>query len=342
MYFLPNSLISFMPSPSIEPGILLAGVEAERNGAEQRPGRILADVVVRARYGPSRRCRSARRRAPAGRARSRRRRRPGSETCCRLLRRRIWRSVSQAPKSVSSDFGQLAVRRHLISGMDCAMAGAATADAAIPAPATLRNSRRFMGVFLLISRAPVLRDAMARLGEVETLGAAPGKFAVRLSSGNGARKGGRPATCCSFTVQRRRKAPSSDGCRRRPGTSRVAGKAISTVSPGSWAPESKSSAGSNIRTLWVRVSLLTIHSRPPRASATWPGWNVLSSCDTVLTCSAGAVGPLSTGTILSGSAGAASLVSVPRNAMRSARSASDSSSPRVEVLGQGRPVDRCR
>jgi|SRR6516162_3744065 hypothetical protein len=33
---------------------------------------------------------------------------------------------------VSSDFGQLAVNRHLIVGVDWAMAGAATADAAIP------------------------------------------------------------------------------------------------------------------------------------------------------------------------------------------------------------------
>jgi hypothetical protein len=30
------------------------------------------------------------------------------------------------------------------------MAGAATADAAMPAPVTLRKSRRFMGVFLHI------------------------------------------------------------------------------------------------------------------------------------------------------------------------------------------------
>ena len=51
---------------------------------------------------------------------------------------------------VSSDFGQLAVNRHLTSGIDCATAGAASADAAIPAAPTLRNSRRFMDMFLLI------------------------------------------------------------------------------------------------------------------------------------------------------------------------------------------------
>jgi hypothetical protein len=45
---------------------------------------------------------------------------------------------------VSSDFGQLAVNRHLNSGIDCAMAGAAIVDVAIPTPAALRNSRRFM------------------------------------------------------------------------------------------------------------------------------------------------------------------------------------------------------
>jgi predicted RNase H-like nuclease len=45
---------------------------------------------------------------------------------------------------VSSYFGQLAVSRHLISGIDCATAGAATADVARPSPAAFRNSRRFM------------------------------------------------------------------------------------------------------------------------------------------------------------------------------------------------------
>src|SRR6516162_842246 len=51
---------------------------------------------------------------------------------------------SHPPKSVSSDFGQLAVNRHFSSGIDWAMAGAAIADVASPPPAALRNSRRFM------------------------------------------------------------------------------------------------------------------------------------------------------------------------------------------------------
>ena len=47
---------------------------------------------------------------------------------------------SQPPYSVSSDFGQLVGMRHLISGIDCAIAGAATAvEAASPTPADFRN-----------------------------------------------------------------------------------------------------------------------------------------------------------------------------------------------------------
>src|SRR5262245_38676389 len=53
-------------------------------------------------------------------------------------------NVSDAPHKVSSDFGKLEVSLHLISGEDCAMAGAATAEAASPTPAVLMNSRRFM------------------------------------------------------------------------------------------------------------------------------------------------------------------------------------------------------
>src|SRR2546430_17742784 len=47
---------------------------------------------------------------------------------------------------VSSDFGKLEVRRHLISGDDCAMAGEATAVAAAPAAETFKKSRRFIQV----------------------------------------------------------------------------------------------------------------------------------------------------------------------------------------------------
>src|SRR5436190_21060560 len=43
--------------------------------------------------------------------------------------------------------------RHFTSGIDCAMAGAATAvEAARPTPADFRNSRRFIFAFPLLSR----------------------------------------------------------------------------------------------------------------------------------------------------------------------------------------------
>jgi hypothetical protein len=45
---------------------------------------------------------------------------------------------------VSSDFGKLEVKRHLISGDDCAIAGEATAVAAAPAAETFKKSRRFI------------------------------------------------------------------------------------------------------------------------------------------------------------------------------------------------------
>src|SRR6202521_53361 len=52
---------------------------------------------------------------------------------------------SAPPCSVSSDFGQLVVMRHLSSGIDCAIAGAASVAApAAPIPVTFRKSRRFM------------------------------------------------------------------------------------------------------------------------------------------------------------------------------------------------------
>jgi hypothetical protein len=54
-------------------------------------------------------------------------------------------NTSAAPKIVSSDFGKLDVSRHLISGIDCAIAGAATAaEATAPRPVAFRNSRRFI------------------------------------------------------------------------------------------------------------------------------------------------------------------------------------------------------
>src|SRR5205085_8879729 len=45
---------------------------------------------------------------------------------------------------VSSDFGKLEVRRHLTSGEDCAIAGAAIAVAAAPTADTFKKSRRFI------------------------------------------------------------------------------------------------------------------------------------------------------------------------------------------------------
>jgi hypothetical protein len=61
---------------------------------------------------------------------------------------------------VSSDFGQLAVRRHLSSGIDCAMAGAASVAApAAPMPVTLRKS------LLFIESIPVGERVMAFFGE---------------------------------------------------------------------------------------------------------------------------------------------------------------------------------
>src|SRR6267142_3145754 len=56
---------------------------------------------------------------------------------------------------VSSDFGKLDVRRHLISGDDCAIAGEATAVAAAPAAETFKKSRRFIQALLRgVSRIP--------------------------------------------------------------------------------------------------------------------------------------------------------------------------------------------
>src|SRR5262249_11663555 len=60
--------------------------------------------------------------------------------------------VSAPPYSVSSDFGKLEVRRHLISGRDWAIAGLPTAVAARPATAALSTSRRFIAFLLSLVR----------------------------------------------------------------------------------------------------------------------------------------------------------------------------------------------
>ena len=46
---------------------------------------------------------------------------------------------------LSSDFGQLAAKRHLIVGLDCAITGLATVGVAA-APRAVRNLRRFIGI----------------------------------------------------------------------------------------------------------------------------------------------------------------------------------------------------
>ena len=148
------------------------------------------------------------------------------------------------------------------------------------------------------------------------------------------------ASDATLKDRRRPSIPSSDGCRRTPETSPQSGKSISTVSPGSCAPESKSNAGSNTRMLCVRVSLLSdpqplaalerhvgrmeglfvlrdraharrrrdrrARPRPPRARA---------------------------------AAAAPSLVSVPRKAMRSPRSRVVEREIAREVGRQCRPLD---
>src|SRR5690348_14231948 len=71
---------------------------------------------------------------------------------------------------VSSDFGKLEVRRHLISGDDCAMAGDAMAVAAAPAAETFKKSRRFIvspwvGMFPGISSSGSTGGTLHRAGD---------------------------------------------------------------------------------------------------------------------------------------------------------------------------------
>src|SRR5665647_3179406 len=58
---------------------------------------------------------------------------------------------------VSSDFGKLEVRRHLISGADWAIAGAATSVVAPITALPLRNERRFMMYSLCWIAGPLAR-----------------------------------------------------------------------------------------------------------------------------------------------------------------------------------------
>src|SRR6266436_3877235 len=67
---------------------------------------------------------------------------------------------------VSSDFGKLDVRRHLISGDDWAIAGEATAAAAAPVAAdTFKKSRRFIQT-LLSGRFPEFTGAYSTARQV--------------------------------------------------------------------------------------------------------------------------------------------------------------------------------
>jgi hypothetical protein len=72
---------------------------------------------------------------------------------------------------VSSDFGKLEVKRHLISGADCAIAGEATAVAAAPAAETFKKSRRFIQALLRRDVSQILRERFLRRGESTASGA---------------------------------------------------------------------------------------------------------------------------------------------------------------------------
>src|SRR5262245_1805621 len=67
-------------------------------------------------------------------------------------------TVSHAPKGTSIDLGQLATRRHLISGIDCAIAGAATEAVAILAVAALLAFRKRRLVCWAIGAPVMQRD----------------------------------------------------------------------------------------------------------------------------------------------------------------------------------------
>ena len=153
------------PAAASYPRVLLARVQCRTEGPcrRRRP-----DPCRHSRCrpsGPSRPCRSARRRAPAGRARSRRRRRGGSGTCCRsprlnVLREDLARAVerverlreSSTPCAISAP------------ASTAAMAGAASAlTDATPAVPTRGGTQEFAALhvspprngFCLPSRIPL-------------------------------------------------------------------------------------------------------------------------------------------------------------------------------------------
>ena len=70
---------------------------------------------------------------------------------------------SQPPYSVSSDFGQLVGMRHFTSGIDCAMAGAATAvDGGEPDARGFQEFTTFHGHFPCFKSTLCRRDRMRR------------------------------------------------------------------------------------------------------------------------------------------------------------------------------------
>ena len=141
-----------MPPPSIEPGVLLARVQAERHRAEQRQGRILAELVVGRGVAASRRCRSCTASAACS-----------AGTISPAAKTWIWNLLSVASRDVLGE--QSRPRRkacRAISGSSTSAAISPPASiarwpalrpriAARPSPAAFRNSRRFMAVSSLVA-----------------------------------------------------------------------------------------------------------------------------------------------------------------------------------------------
>src|SRR4029079_11907868 len=87
---------------------------------------------------------------------------------------------SAPPYSVSRDFGQLAGIRHFTSGVDWAMAGAATAVAVAPRPATptpLRDLRLAISVipFSLSSKAFLPAISLFKMADCDSHANSPSR-----------------------------------------------------------------------------------------------------------------------------------------------------------------------